>query len=279
MTAAYRIGVVALGGPIAPALAERAAAVCAEIEGLSRPVELVFHPQCFAAHGHFAGPDDVRAAAFVAFANDPSLDAMWFARGGYGAGRVIPFVLPHLGAVARAKKYLGYSDVGVLFAALYRAGFERLAHGPLVVDLTREGGQAAIARALAWLVDGDASTLEPSLDERPAVAFNMIVFSQLLGTPYEPDLTGHVLMLEEVGEYMYRIDRSLFHIASSPSLAGLAGLRLGRCSGIPVNEPDFGRSEDDIAAEWCARAGIAYLGRADIGHDIDNKIVPFGPRP
>ena len=276
MSQAYRIGVVATGGRIAPELAERAIALAGADLGLSRPVELVFHPQCFLSQGHFAGPDQARADALVAFANDPSLDALWFAKGGYGAGRIIDSVLPRLGPAARAKRYLGYSDVGALFAALYREGFETLAHGPMVVDLTREGGEAAFRRALAWLVDQSPEALEPRLDATPSVAFNLIVFSQLIGTLYQPDLTGHVLMLEEVGEYMYRIDRSLFHICSSPSLAGLAGLRLGRCLAVPANDPDFARGEEDIAREWCERAGIPYLGRADIGHDIDNKVVPFG---
>ena len=278
MTHAYRIGIVATGGRIAPELAERAIALSQGDLGLSRPVELIFHPQCFLSHGHFAGPNEARADALVEFANDPSLDAIWFAKGGYGAGRILDFVLPRLGPAARAKRYLGYSDVGALFAALYREGFETLAHGPMVVDLTREGGEAAFRRALAWLVDQSPEVLEPSLDSAPTVAFNLVVFSQLIGTLYQPDLGGHVLMLEDVGEYMYRIDRSLFHLASSPSLAGLAGLRMGRCNFVPDNDPPFGRDEEDIAREWCDRAGIPYLGRADIGHDAANKVVPFGPR-
>jgi len=98
----------------------------------------------------------------------------------------------------------------------------------------------------------------------------------LIGTPYQPDLTGHVLMLEEVGEYTYRIDRSLFHITGATSLRGIAGLRLGRCSAVPENDPVFGRDEADLAEEWCRRHGIAWLGRADIGHDADNKVVPYG---
>ena len=83
-------------------------------------------------------------------------------------------------------------------------------------------------------------------------------------------------MLEEVGEAMYRIDRSLFHITSQPAIRRVAGLMLGRCSDITPNDPDFGMSEEEIARDWCARSGIAWLGRADIGHDADNKVVPFG---
>ena len=83
-------------------------------------------------------------------------------------------------------------------------------------------------------------------------------------------------MLEEVSEQMYRIDRALFHITASAAIRGVAGIRLGRCSDIPPNDPDFGEDEEEVARYWCERAGIPYLGRADIGHDVDNKVVPFG---
>ena len=85
-------------------------------------------------------------------------------------------------------------------------------------------------------------------------------------------------MLEEVSEAMYRIDRSLFHITSNPGIRRVAGIKLGRCSDITANEPDFGMNEEEVARYWCGKSGIPWLGRADIGHDIDNKIVPFGGR-
>jgi muramoyltetrapeptide carboxypeptidase len=144
-------------------------------------------------------------------------------------------------------------------------------------DITRDGGDEAVTRALAYLSHRAADTLEPSIaPARKAVALNMMILSQLIGTPLQPDLTDHVLMLEEVSEYMYRIDRTLFHITSNPAIRGVAGIRLGRCSAIPPNEPDFGQTEVEIAQHWSRVSGIPYLGRADIGHDAANKIVPFG---
>jgi muramoyltetrapeptide carboxypeptidase len=111
---------------------------------------------------------------------------------------------------------------------------------------------------------------------RKTAAFNITVLSHLLGTSLEPNLDGHVLMLEEVGEAMYRIDRSLFHISASANVRRTAGVMLGRCSNITPNQPDFGMNEEEVARYWCERAGIPFLGRADIGHDAENKIVPFG---
>jgi muramoyltetrapeptide carboxypeptidase len=268
-----RIGIVAPSTPILAETAERVTAIAAA--GLPE-VELVFHPQCFLAHRHFAGEDAVRADAFVGVANDPAFDALWMARGGYGSCRIAEAVLARLEPAAREKAYLGYSDAGYLLAGLYRAGFGGLAHGPMPNDLRREGGEAAVRRALSWLARRDPAALEPGLGREPAAAFNITVFSQLLGTPLEPDLAGHVLILEDVSEHMYRTDRSLFHITGNARVREVAGIRLGRCNEVPDNDPDFGASEEEVFLYWCERAGIPYLGRADIGHDSGNKVVPFG---
>ena len=239
-------------------------------------VQLVFHPTAFNSHGHFGGDDATRAAALVEFANDPRLGAIWFARGGYGSCRIAEAVLPQLTDVARKKRYLGYSDAGSLLALLYKAGFAHVAHGPMASDAARN--DAAGRRAVDWLVSGDRASLEPTLldDPRPAVAFNLTILNELVGTALEPDLSGHVIMLEEVSEALYRIDRMMFHLTGQASIRRAAGIRLGRVSDVTPNDPDFGLTGEEIVRYWCERSGIPYLGTADIGHDPDNKVVPFG---
>jgi muramoyltetrapeptide carboxypeptidase len=271
-----KIGVVAPASRMSPEVAVRVRALAGSLYP-DRTPEIFFHPQCFASHGHFAGDDETRAQAFIEIANDESYDAVWFARGGYGSCRVAEAIVGRLTEPSRRKVYVGYSDAGVLLAALYQAGFEAVAHGPVAQDILREAGDAAVGRALAWMIDRAPETLESTVcSARKTVAFNMTVLSQLLGTPLQPDLGGHVLMLEEVAEAMYRIDRSLFHITSNAEIRRVSGIMLGRCSGITPNEPDFGMNEEEVARYWCLRSGIPWLGRADIGHDVNNKIVPFG---
>jgi muramoyltetrapeptide carboxypeptidase len=252
--------------------------------------ELFFHPQCFLTDGHFAGDDKARAAAFIEVANDPQFGAVWFARGGYGSNRIAEAAVAGLTSAAKKKTYLGYSDLGFLLGALYKAGCS-VAHGPLVADINRgektthdpmvregSGGEKAVTRALDYLVSRDAKTLEPSVtDGQPHAAFNLTVLSHMIGTPLMPELSGHVLMLEDVSEHMYRIDRALFQITDTADIRKVAGIRLGRISDLLPNEPEFGKTEEDVTKHWCAISGIPYLGRADIGHDISNKIVPFGP--
>ena len=264
-----RIAICAPSTPITREDAARVEAVAAAMAD----VELAFHEQCHAAEGHFAGCDAVRLAALLDCANDPSFDAVWFARGGYGANRIAAQAIAGMNEAARGKAFLGYSDGGYLLAALYRAGIGAPAHGPMAVDIRREGGEAAIRRALGYL-SGDAAGLEPTLGDRPAVAFTLMTLAMLCGTGLMPDLSGHVVMVEEVSEHLYAVDRLFFHVTQH--LGGIAGLRLGRVSDIPENDRPFGAGPEEIARYWCDRAGIAFLGPADIGHDVANRIVPFG---
>jgi muramoyltetrapeptide carboxypeptidase len=236
--------------------------------------ELVFHPQCFLSDGHFAGADRERLAALREVMADPSVDAVWFARGGYGSNRVAEAALEDLPQAARGKVYLGYSDSGFLLAGFHRYGL-KVAHGPMPRDITREGGEGAVTRALDWLVRRDASALEPDI-QTPAFAFNLTVLSCLLGTALEPDLAGAELLIEEVSEQHYRIDRAMFHVTASANVRSVARIRLGRVGDILANDPEWGGDELAIVEDWCARAGIAFGGRADIGHDASNKVVPFG---
>ncbi|HVY90061.1 MAG TPA: LD-carboxypeptidase [Hyphomonadaceae bacterium] len=269
----FRIGLVAPGGRMAESVAREAKAIAQRVYG--ERVELRFHPQCFMSSGHFAGDDRTRIDALVEVGNDPGLDAVWFARGGYGACRVAEYAIPQLHGAARRKAWLGYSDAGFVLAGLVKAGFPDVAHGPMPVDLVREDDGAAMIRGMRWLVEKRKDALEPGLDSRPALAFNLTILSQLLGTSLEPDFSGRVLLLEDVGEYMYRIDRYFFHVTSNANVRRCAGIRLGRCSAVPKNDPDFELSEEDVARFWCERSGIPYLGHADIGHDSANKVVPL----
>jgi muramoyltetrapeptide carboxypeptidase len=238
--------------------------------------KVVIHPQCFLENGHFAGTDEQRLSALREVMADPSVHAVWFARGGYGSNRVAEAATKDLPEAARQKLYLGYSDAGFLHAGFHKAGLE-VAWGPMPQDLRRPGGEAAVTRALDWMVKRDPAALEPNLHQ-PAMAFNLTVLATLLGTVLEPDFSGIDLLIEDVSEHHYRIDRTMFHVTANPNVRKVARLRLGRVGDIPENDPDFGRDELAIVEEWCARSGIPFGGRADIGHDVLNRVVPFTTR-
>ena len=236
--------------------------------------ELAFHPQCFLSDGHFAGRDEERLGALREVMADASVDCVWFARGGYGSNRIADAALADLPQAARAKLYMGYSDAGFLLAGLHRAGLAA-AHGPMPQDVLRDGGEAAVKRSLDWLLDRDSLAVEAGLSF-PAQAYNLTVLSSLLGTALEPDFKGCELLIEEVAEHHYRIDRLMFHVTGSANVRQAVELRMGNMSDIPANDPVWGSDEEAIVRQWCGRAGIKYGGRAAIGHDSTNRVVPFG---
>lgn len=257
-------------------LTEEAAEAVEAIADRRADCELAIHPQCFLSDGHFAGPDDARLAALREVMADPSFNAVWFARGGYGSNRIAEAALTDMPAAARRKLYMGYSDAGFLLAGLHKAGLE-VAWGPMPQDIVRPGGDAAVSRALDWLVRRDPSALESALDGS-AMAFNLTVLSNLLGTSLEPDFSGVELLIEDVGEHLYRVDRSMFHVTATPTVRKVRRIRLGRVTDILPNDPGFAGDEAAIVEHWCDRSGIPYGGRADIGHDARNRVVPFPVR-
>ena len=264
-----RIAICAPGTPIA---SEDAARVEALAKAEFPQLQLDFHPQCFADGGHFAGPDEMRLGALLACAHS-SADAVWFAKGGYGSNRIVAPAIERLADRRSRQQWFGYSDCGYLLAAAHRHGFARAVHGPMPVDIRREDGIEAIRRALGWFA-GLRSEVEPGLGDEPTVAFNLMTLAMLCGTRFLPDLSLPVVLVDEVAEHLYAVERLFFHVPEH--LRGIAGLRLGRLTAVPENDRPFGSEPEAIARDWCERTGIPYLGRADIGHDAANKIVPFG---
>jgi muramoyltetrapeptide carboxypeptidase len=264
-----RIAVVAPSCPLKHEAADAVRAIVRE----RGDCELTIHPQCFLSDGHFAGSDEQRLAALREVMADEAYDVVWVARGGYGSNRIAEAALLDVPEAAKRKLLVGYSDAGFLHGGFHKAGLA-VAWGPMPQDVLRSGGGQAIHRALDWIVRRDPQALEPALDG-PAMAFNLTVLSNLLGTSLEPDFTGVDLLIEDVGEQLYRIDRAMFHVTASPAIQKVRRIRLGRVSDIIANDPDFGRDEAAIVEQWCVRSGIPFGGRADIGHDAANRVVPF----
>lgn len=271
MTSPKTIRVVAPARPLDPAYRDRLVEIMAT--GKWPGLTLQFDEQCFYHHNHFAGTDEQRLSALVAAANDPEVDIIWFARGGYGSLRLLPELLDKLSPEASSKAYIGYSDMGFLFGALYREKIGQCVHGPMPGDLARTDGEKAIHRVFDFL----SSTGSPP-GATPVVAFNLTVLTALIATPYAPDLEGHILCLEDVGEYQYRLDRSMATLHANGMLGRLAGIKPGRFSHVPIDEGDvpFGPSALEIVDAWCRRAGIPLLSAADIGHDVENDLIAFG---
>jgi muramoyltetrapeptide carboxypeptidase len=274
-----RVGIIAPARRLTQAT-WRAVQDVAQKSGL--PIELVVHPQAFMEYGHFAGPDTARLEAFLTFANDPTLDAIWFARGGYGSARLLNGLSGKLMPIALRKVYLGYSDVGFLLAGLTRLGCEFCAHGPLVADIDRIDGEPTVLRAMSFLARTDYSGLEAHVQQgKRYLAFNLTILRSLLGTHWLPKrLKGQgksILYVEDVAEYAYATDRAMFQLSQSQwFLDNVEAVRIGRFSAVPENDIAFPVTSEQSVAYWCEHVGVQILGNGDIGHDSANKIVPFG---
>ena len=195
----------------------------------------------------FAGPDILRAETLMDFFEDPSVDGLWMARGGYGCTRLFS----HLEARRIApfpKRLMGFSDATALLSFLWgdcgMAGF----HGPVLTQLGRlpEPDRAAAFGAFGW--DGKGSLAMPfagMLREGQARGWlcggNLTMLSHLLGTPWCPDFSGSLLFLEDVNEAGYRIDRMLCHLSMAGVMDEIAGLILGSFTGCGNTDTLYAR--------------------------------------
>jgi muramoyltetrapeptide carboxypeptidase len=242
---------------------------------------LVHSERIFARTGYLAGSDDERLAELEAALADPSTKAVVCARGGYGLTRI----LGRLGdaPLRRAPKpIVGFSDVTALHAFAARAGVASI-HGPVVGQL----GELPFDDADALFALLESAEPPPPLDGLRALhpgaadgrlmGGNLEVLSRLAGTALQPDLRGAVLLLEDVGERPYRMDRSLTQLELAGALEGVAGVVLGdfvSCAERDGSPP----SAEEVLVERLGRRGVPILSGAPVGHGARNRALPLGAR-
>ena len=203
-----------------------------------------------AERGYLAGDDARREAELRELWDDPRVEAVVCARGGYGCHRIVPSL--DADRVARARKPLvGYSDVTTLLLWQLRCAGLSGIHGPM---LEREPAPGAVA-ALAALLQGDTP---PPLEGRAGgggraegrlVGGSLTLVVGSLGTPWEIDTRGAVLLVEEIAEEPYAIDRALQQLRAAGKLDGLAGLGVGQmvaCNGSRYPAPGVHEVLDEI---------------------------------
>jgi muramoyltetrapeptide carboxypeptidase len=273
LRAGDRVRLVAASSALSEASRQRLAAGTALLEQWG----LVVEPSAAAERrwGYLAGQDDQRAADLAA--DSAAAVRLWAGvRGGWGAARLLEdprLPLP-------AGWLLGFSDVTALLWAQRARGLAGGVHGPLLTTLGAEPpwSQERL-RCLLFgepLADLSGQGWSPGVAEGPLLAANLTVASHLLGTPHCPPLQGAILVLEDVGEAPYRLDRLLTHWRLSGQLQQLAGLALGR----------FEACEDPDAAGFCCRQvlrersadlGIPVLAELPVGHgELGNAALPLG---
>jgi muramoyltetrapeptide carboxypeptidase len=247
---------------------------------------------------YLAGSDEERAADLNAAFRDPSVDAIWCVRGGYGSGRLLP-LLDWDAIRKNPKPLLGFSDITALLGGIYaRTGLVTF-HAPNCSSNLSEYSLAelkkvAFSKEAAGIVaaappvepregwvdrDDRLRRIAPGTGRGRLVGGNISVFSTLVGTPWEPPLEGAILFLEEVGEEPYRIDRWLTHFVLTGRLAKCAGIVLGKFKDcVPPDKGSFQGSWtwQAVAADRLGKLGIPVLAGLRFGHVADKATFPLG---
>lgn len=269
-------------GVVAPAGAIEAAAVSAGV----RVLELAGYrvrigDSVFKRAGYLAGNDRDRAADLTAMFSDPEVRAIFAARGGYGSGRI----LPHFDvALARQhpKIFVGYSDLTFLLTHLTQKAELVTFHGPMVAGLAQHPDGA---ERLLNLLSGDRTDwnlralgiVQPGTAEGVIVGGCLSVLTATLGTPYEIQTRGRLLLLEDVNEKPFRVDRMLTQLRQARKLDDLAGVIFGEMAGC-IAEPNEAVSVWDVIAQAFASAPYPVVVGLPTGHGHGAVTLPLGVR-
>jgi muramoyltetrapeptide carboxypeptidase len=269
------VGVCATSGPVTAECLE-AGVAWLESEGYT----VRCGKSVLARQGYLAGDDRARLGDLLELVRDPEVGAIFVARGGYGATRLLADLDARPFRRSR-KPIVGYSDATALLLWLARRARLGALHGPMLERT--DAAPAARARLLA-LLSGErgeplaGEPLAPGRVRAPLVGGNLSMLVASLGTPWELDTRGAILFFEEVNEEPYRIDRMLVQLRDAGKLAACAGVAVGalvRCESSRYPAP----SACDVLRELLPRAvsGPAVVG-LPFGHVADNRALGVGAR-
>lgn len=246
--------------------------------------EPVVMPNARAVHGHLAGVDDARADDLEAAFADPTVRAVFVGRGGYGSARLVDRVDWSVVA-ADPKPLLGFSDVtSLLCAAWVRIGLVTF-HGPFVCGFPRLDGdtRAHLLRLLcepapSGRLPGRGRTVQRGTAEGVVIGGNLATLCSLVGTADEPDLEGTILLVEDVNEAPYRLDRMFTQLRRAGVLDGVAGIVVGNLHGCepPTDRPSATAAQ--VVDDRLGMLGVPVVHGLDVGHTERQFTVPFGVR-
>jgi muramoyltetrapeptide carboxypeptidase len=234
----------------------------------------------FERHRYLAGTDARRRADLLQALGDPQLRAVFCARGGYGATRL----LARLAGVAPPgdpKLLVGFSDITALHLWLQANGRISI-HGPVLTQLARL--PASTAERLFALLESTRpapplqaeATYVGGRAEGALIGGNLSVLSRVLGTSFMPDLDGSVLLLEDQGERPYRLDRMWTHLEIAGVFRRVRGIALGTFTACEEAGADYGSA--DVLRELAQTTGLPCAAGFPIGHGDVNEPVPLGVR-
>ncbi|GAB3314167.1 LD-carboxypeptidase [Larkinella ripae] len=246
-------------------------------------LEVVEGESLQSSYYQFAGDDFVRGRDLQQMLNDPSIRAVFSARGGYGSYRILD-QLDFTQFLDHPKWIVGFSDITVLHCHLHRLGVQSL-HAIMPKLFGNEGikeslqtlRQCLFGETVAPYTSPANALNRPGTATGPLVGGNLTLLTHTLATPSDIDLTGKLLFIEDIDETYYSTDRMMIQLRRSGRLRGLAGLIVGQFTEMRINESaPFGKTVYEIIAEQVAGFGFPVCFDFPIGHVARNLALPIG---
>lgn len=273
---------VALAAPARAVSPEEMAPAIATLEEWG--LKVVVPDGLYERDGQLAGCDGHRAALMQRLLDDPNIAAIVCARGGYGTVRIVDRL--DLTRFAEHPKWIvGYSDVTVLHSHLQATLGLPTLHATMPVNFPTDGSPCPATESLRHALFGtpqDIAWGAHPLDRKGtvqgmAVGGNLSILYSLLGSRSQVDTRGKILLIEDLDEYLYHIDRMMQALKRAGMLDGLAGLVVGALSDMHDNTIAWGHTAEEIVAEAVADHNYPVAFNAPIGHiGTANQAITLG---
>lgn len=243
----------------------------------------VFGKNAKARNGFLAGTDRERLEDLHRFFADPGIQGIWCIRGGYGSARLLA-QLDYRLIRKNPKVFIGYSDITALLNSIYKHAGLISFHGPVA---TSDFSPFTLKHLKNTLMEGQAKiTLQADPAEKHLIhpgqgtgvllGGNLSLVAALCGTDYLPKFKNKIVLLEEVGEKPYRVDRLLTQVLQSTDLSKAAGIALGIFKNCEAKAADHSFSLQETLQDRLGALSIPVLYGFPFGHITDHATLPIG---
>ena len=234
---------------------------------------------------YFSGTDDERLADLQQMMDDPSVKAILCGRGGYGTGRIIDRI-NFRRFIKNPKWIIGFSDITILHSHILKRYNIASMHGPMANAFNKDGYLNEYVKSLRNAITGKkgnyTASCHPFNHNGKAsgilVGGNLSLIAHLAGTPSDTDTKGKILFLEDVGEYLYNIDRMLYQLNRSGKFKALSGLILGGFTDNKDTETPFGKTVDEIIHDVVKEYRFPVCYGFPVSHEKENVTLKVGGR-
>lgn len=239
----------------------------------------VVGPHALSRDGYFAGSDEQRTRDLLWAIDDRHIDGIWCLRGGYGAARLLPSL--SIDAIrSRPKALLGYSDITALHALWQQAGLVSF-HAPTARSALTEFTRRSLVQTVVDGGDGcgdatESQVLRDGCATGRLAGGNLSLVASLCGTPWALDFRDAIVVLEDVNEATYRVDRMLTQLRLAGTFDGCVAIAFGHCTDCVESTDDGARTLDAVVRECADTLDVPALLNIPLGHIADQWTIPLG---